>query len=287
DEGTVRAGVAQTDSDAEVLGVGLGVVDRYVPVTVVSEDAGVEELVLPVFAAASRILGDQVLVRESVLWVDVPPAQPGRGGSRVAVPPVLLGVLAVVALGAGEAEDPLLQQGVDAIPQGQREAESLALVADAGEAILAPAIGTGARMIVRDVLPRGALRAVILPHRAPLALREVGTPEAPACASISFRETRAFGVLGRRRGTSHPVILGSCRTAGPLETSAPLDRLLDPGCSGDSGRDQPLACDHAETRAQRPARARRETFYGKEGRSGGPDCNQWHPSSAPDGDRRR
>src|SRR5262249_33921232 len=163
------------------------------------------------------------------LWIDVAPAQPGGGGSGVAVPPVLLRVLAVVALGAAKTEDPLLQDGVDAIPQAQREAESLALVADAGEAVLAPAIGAGARVIVRDVLPRGPLRAVVLPHRAPLALREVGTPEAPARASISCGETRAFGVLRRRRGTSHPVILGSCRPAGPLETSAPLDRLLDPG----------------------------------------------------------
>ena len=55
------------------------------------------------FSASSRV------VRELRLRVHVAPAHPRVRGRGVEVPPVLLGVLAVIALGAREAEDPLLE----------------------------------------------------------------------------------------------------------------------------------------------------------------------------------
>ena len=62
----------------------------------------------------------------------------------VEVEVVLLHVLAVVALAGRQAERPLLQDRVGAVPQREREAQQLVAVADAGQAVLAPAVGLAA-----------------------------------------------------------------------------------------------------------------------------------------------
>ena len=62
----------------------------------------------------------------SRLRVVVAPAVPRVARQRVEVPPVLLGVLAVVALVAGEPEDPLLQDRVAAVPERERRGRAAA-----------------------------------------------------------------------------------------------------------------------------------------------------------------
>src|SRR5712691_860297 len=52
-------------------------------------------------------------------------------------------------------------------------------VADAGNAVLAPAVGARARMVVRKVFPSRSIRAVILADCAPLPLGEVRSPALP------------------------------------------------------------------------------------------------------------
>ena len=123
------------------------------PVAVVVEDAGVEQLVLGVELAAAAVLRDEVAVRELALRIVVAPAVPGMAREGVEVPPVLLGVLAVVALVSGQAEDPLLQDRVAAVPEREREAEPLLDVRETGQPVLAPAIRARARVVVREVLP--------------------------------------------------------------------------------------------------------------------------------------
>jgi hypothetical protein len=92
--------------------VGFRVIDFNDPVPVVIEHACVEELVLWVVLASAAILGDEIVVGEPVLRVVVAPAVPGVARECIEVPPVLLGVLAVVPLVAGEAEDAFLQDRV-------------------------------------------------------------------------------------------------------------------------------------------------------------------------------
>ena len=89
----------------------------------------------------------------------------------VEVEVVLLDVLAVVALVAGEAEEPLLQDRVAAVPQRQREADALVAVADAGQAVLVPAVG--ARGGVVGILG-GPAPALIFPPPPPLPLATRG-----------------------------------------------------------------------------------------------------------------
>src|SRR5580704_7147494 len=52
-------------------------------------------------------------------------------------------------------------------------------IADAGDTVLTPTIGARARVIVREVLPRGAGGAVILTHRPPGSLTQVRAPAVP------------------------------------------------------------------------------------------------------------
>ena len=59
----------------------------------------------------------------------------GVRGSRIEIEVVLLHVLAMVSLGAGQAEHPLLQERVTPVPEGEGEAEVLVAVADAGDAV--------------------------------------------------------------------------------------------------------------------------------------------------------
>ena len=101
------------------------------------------------------------------------------GRRAVEVEVVLLDVLAVVALAVGQAEEPLLEDRVLAVPQGQGEAEPLLVVGDAGDAVLAPAIGARAGLVVGEVVPGVAVLAVVLAHGAPLALAEVRPPLLP------------------------------------------------------------------------------------------------------------
>jgi hypothetical protein len=176
------SGIRDRDGHQHVARIALRVVDVDHPVAVVVEDTGVEELVLGIRLAAPCVLGDEVAVRELVLRIVVAPPVPRVARERVEVPPVLLCVLAVVALVAGEPEDPLFQDRVALVPQRKREAEPLLDVGEAGEAVLAPAIRTRARMVVRQVLPRRAAGAVVLADRSPLTLAEIRPPRIPVAA---------------------------------------------------------------------------------------------------------
>src|SRR5262249_36279996 len=50
---------------------------------------------------------------------------------------------------------------------------------EAGQAVLAPPIRARPRVVVGEVVPGGAARAVVLPDRAPLALAEIRAPVIP------------------------------------------------------------------------------------------------------------
>ena len=100
-------------------------------------------------------------------------------GVRVEVEVVFLYVLAVIALVAGQAENPFLQNGIALVPQRQRETDQLPPVADAGQAVFIPAVGSRAGVVVWQIVPCVAVGAVVFAHRTPGALAEVGPPTFP------------------------------------------------------------------------------------------------------------
>jgi len=120
--GFLRPGVAGCHPDAHVVGSGLGVIDGDLPVAVVVEHAGVEELVLGVVLGAGGIAGEQIAVGVFHLGIQIAPAHPGMGGRGVQVEPVLLHVLAVASLVAGETERSLLEDRVTAVPERKGQA---------------------------------------------------------------------------------------------------------------------------------------------------------------------
>ena len=109
----------------------------------------------------------------------------GMSGSRVEVEVVFLDVLAVIPLVAAQAEEALLQDRIATVPQGQREAHQFVAIREAREAVFAPAIGSRARVVVREVLPGCPVRAVVFTNRAPLSLAQVGPPALPVSLALA------------------------------------------------------------------------------------------------------
>jgi hypothetical protein len=95
----------------------------------------------------------------------------GVGRSCVKVKVAFLDILAVVTLAVGEAEQPLLEDGILAIPKSRSETEAALAVTPSQEAIFAPSVNAASRVIVRKIVPAGAARGVVFAHRAPLAFR--------------------------------------------------------------------------------------------------------------------
>src|SRR5579862_3235156 len=67
------------------------------------------------------------------------------------------------------------------------------VIAKAGDTVFTPAIGPAARVIVREILPGIAIGAIILAHRAPLAIADIGTPAPPRDALPRFRQPAPLG----------------------------------------------------------------------------------------------
>jgi hypothetical protein len=103
----------------------------------------------------------------------------GVGRCAIEVEIIFLDVFAVIALAVGQAKQPLLEDRVFAVPQGEGKAQPLFIVTEPGKPIFAPVIGARASLIVSEVIPRVAVFTVILAHRTPLALAEIGAPLLP------------------------------------------------------------------------------------------------------------
>src|SRR5262249_42075920 len=107
-------------------------------------------------------------------------------------------------------------------PQGGGEAETLSVVGDAGEAVLTPAVGSRARLVVREIRPRVAGGAVVLAHGPPLPLAQVRTPLPPWNAvGVGFGDASVLGVAGHGRNSSQaPAAVKGLRTSKPIAATA-------------------------------------------------------------------
>ena len=137
----VRSPVDRRDAHEDVFRSALGVLHEHVEVAVVLEDAGVEELVLHLLAGAPAVGLHQVGVGIRRVRILVQKLHVRVGRRAIEVEVVLLDVLAVVPLAVGQSEEPLLEDRILPVPQGQREAEALFVIGDAGQAVFAPAVG--------------------------------------------------------------------------------------------------------------------------------------------------
>ena len=210
--GGVGTPVRHREADQHVVGRILGVLDLHVEVAVLVEDARVEQLILQLVLSALAVDLDQLLVgkRRLRILVEALEVRVGRRGIDVEV--IFLQVLAVVALGAGQAEGALLEDRIALVPEREREAEPLVVVRDAHQPVLSPAVNPRTRVVVGKIIPGLAGRAVILAHRAPLAFAQVRAPPPPVSfarafifQSLLFRVHRLSGVPGGRRERPDPA----------------------------------------------------------------------------------
>jgi hypothetical protein len=177
--------VVDGDADEDVVRTLLCVLEEDVEVPVFVEDPGVEQLVLELLPRPASVRFHEVRVRELPLRVLVEVLHVRVRRRRVEVEVVLLEVLAVVPLAVGEAERALLEDGILAVPQRQREAEALLVVGEPAEAVFSPPVGPRPGMVVREVVPGVAALAVVLADGAPLPLAQVGPPLLPGGARLT------------------------------------------------------------------------------------------------------
>ena len=202
----VRAGVSHADADRRVGRVVLRVGHVHDPVAILVEDTSVDQLELRILASPGTVDRDELVVGERRLRIVVVGAQPGVRRRGVVVPPVLLGVLAVIALPAVEAEEAILQVAVAAIPHREGEGEVLVQVAEAEDAVLAPAEGPRPGLVVGQVAPRIPIVGVVLADGPPGPLRQVRAPEVPG-PGLLRSESVVTAVSHAVALSSHPPIL--------------------------------------------------------------------------------
>src|SRR4029077_8266295 len=92
-----------------------------------------------------------------------------------------------------QSEEPLLENRVPAVPQGEGETELLLVVGEARQSVFPPAIGARARLIVSDEVPGITIVAVIFADGAPLTLAQIRAPLFPGSLLLArFGETFRF-----------------------------------------------------------------------------------------------
>ena len=161
--------------------------------------------------SSPRALLDKLLVRVGRLRMaaEVLGIRVCRGG--VEVPPELLGVLTVVPLAVRQPEQALLQTVIVTVPERGGQVQETETVTQAGNPVLAPAVGAAVRVVEREERPGVPVGRVVLPDGAPLPPRQVGSPQPPGCEVIGGRgQPLMLGRLARTR--LH--LLGSLLPAG-------------------------------------------------------------------------
>src|SRR5215813_12150627 len=98
---------------------------------------------------------------------------------------ILFNVFAVIALTSGDAKQPLLENGIFSIPQGESKTDHLMAVGDTGNAVFIPAVRFRSRVIMRQIVPGCSISAVVLAYRSPGALAEVWPPTLPMHRAIT------------------------------------------------------------------------------------------------------
>src|SRR5215831_3765694 len=138
--GWLRTTIGNRDSDQDLLWGFLGILHIHIKITVIPENTRVQQLVLELVVGASPIGCYQIPVGICSLRIFVEPFHVGMRGRRIEIKVVLLDILTVVSLAVGEPKEPLLNNRIPPVPQGERKTELLLIVGETGQAILAPMV---------------------------------------------------------------------------------------------------------------------------------------------------
>ena len=177
---SLGSAVFDRDLDQNIARFRLRILDEDVEVAVAFKETTVNELELRLSDAPSTVLLHQATVRVLGLRILIEHLQVGVRRRGVEVVVELFDILAVIPFSVGQPEQPLLKDRVSPVPQCECKAQPLLAIRKACDAVFPPAIRATARVIVREVVPRIAVRTVVLADRAPLPLRQVRAPALPA-----------------------------------------------------------------------------------------------------------
>ena len=177
--GEFRAPVVNGDPYQHIVRRRLGILGHDIEVAVLGEGACVGQFKLRGVEATASVLLNQLPVRELGLRILIECLRIGMRRRGIEVEVLLLHILPVIPLRPRQAEQALLQDGVLPVPQRQRKAQPALAVGHAQQAIFTPAIGAATRMVVRERVPAGTVRRVVLPDGGPLALGEIWPPAFP------------------------------------------------------------------------------------------------------------
>src|SRR5215469_15228305 len=201
----MRPAVCDGDANQDIFAGRFRVFGENVEVSAMVENAGLFEFEFWLGTGADPVLNDQAFVWKGRLRVLVQMLHVRVGRRAVEVVITFLDVLTMVSLGTRQTEKALFQNGVGAVPERDCEADLLVTVADPGDSILVPAVGAGARVIVREEIPGAAAGAIVLAYGSPCPLAEVGAPPFPV--SLLLSRLGKSGMFGRGR------VCGSCMGA--------------------------------------------------------------------------
>src|ERR1700690_3942769 len=176
--GGLGTAIERFDANADIFGRFFGVLDEDIEIFIAIEYACVQQFELRPRATVA-ILFDQLSMRIFVVRVFVEHPHVTVSGNVVEVEPIFFRILAVISFITGEPEHALFQDGIAAVPKRGCKHEQLIAVANAGDAVLTPAISLAARLIVREKIPRIAIRAVVLAHGSPRTIADVRSPFTP------------------------------------------------------------------------------------------------------------
>src|SRR5258705_3757515 len=177
--GRIGPSVANRDAHQNVIRSFLSVFEKDVEVAVVIEDTCIDKLVLEVMARTFAICLDKIYVRVRTLRILIEVFHVAVCGCRVEVEVILLNVFAVVSLTVSKSEEALFKDRVALVPESNAKAKAVLVVRDPAKTVLAPTIRSRTRLFVAEVVPGVAVRAIVLPDRAPLPLTKVGAPLLP------------------------------------------------------------------------------------------------------------
>ena len=224
-----RAAIVNADLDQHIFGRCLGVLNENIEVAVLIEDAGVDQFVFRLAAAAFAIGRDEIVVRICRLRILVKILHVRMRRRAVEVVVVLLHILAMIAFAVGQAEEPFLEDRILAVPQGERKTEPLLVVRNAGKAVLAPAVGARSGLIVAEIVPGIAILAVVLADGSPLPLAQIRPPFSPGNIvddrlrpGVFARRSWAFLSVNRADGVSTYSAQGSIPV--PFDRSHRMER---------------------------------------------------------------
>jgi len=96
--GCFRSPIADADFNQDVLGIGFGVFDEDIEITVFVENSGIEQFIFQFVPAAIAVGGDQVLIGVSRLRILIEVLHVGVRGRAIQVKVIFLHVFAVIAL---------------------------------------------------------------------------------------------------------------------------------------------------------------------------------------------